>query len=254
MKLFKKSFFAFIICCLSFNVNAASKCDNAETAKLNKLVSNIKVSYEEKQGVLDPSEYTLPETVIGTEEEKTFFVTYNYFKISIINLTEDFYITVQNNKDKQVKTYTYANSDNGVITFDWKNLKEVTTFTIKVYASDKTGCAKEEYKTMYETTPRGNKYYSYDICQQAPEYYLCQKYVTSDEIDYNTFLVNIEKYIDSKEKEQQRIDEENTKWYEKVGEFLEENKITVIVGTIVIVVIGGVGVAVVMKVRRRDEI
>ena len=57
---------------------------------------------------------------------------YNYFKVSIINISENFYVEISNDYNRDKLVYQYKDTQDGVITFDWKNLDKVTTFTVKV--------------------------------------------------------------------------------------------------------------------------
>ena len=110
------------------SVKAASTCDYNEQAELNSAVANIKATYEEaekKTGVMIPQEDG------GATEE-----SFEYFKITFYNLTEDFYLKITNDYNNEVKTITYSDSESGVGTYEWSNLNAVTNFTIKVYSSN----------------------------------------------------------------------------------------------------------------------
>ena len=72
-------------------------------------------------------------------------------KISIINLTEKFYLKITNDYNDEVWNYSYKDSQDGRINIEWDDLSEVTTFTIKIYSSEQTGCKGESYKTLYLT-------------------------------------------------------------------------------------------------------
>lgn len=225
-------------------------CDVSEIAELNREVVNIKGNYEEAEGVLDPSEYVIPDTIIGTPEESEFVGKYDYFKISIMNLNEKFYIEVTNDYNKDKLTFNYNDSKDGVVTFDWKNIDEITKFTVKIYASDKTGCRGELYRTYTITTPRINVYHGRAICEGIEEYYLCQKYVNYDEVDYNTFMERTSNYIKSLE-EKNKSDEDS--WLDKTGNFVSEHKTAFIIGAVGLIIVAGVVVAVIMKKHRSSD-
>lgn len=227
---------------------ATSACEVKTVAQLNSEVANIKADYEEAEGILDPNYYTIPDAILGTEAEETYVGTYNYFKVSIVNITENFYVEVTNDVDDSVQTYTYADATDGVVTFNLESIEFVVNFTIKVYSTNQSGCSGELFRTLYLTTPRINPYYNYNICREAPDYYLCQKYVTFDEdVDFYSFVKKVQAYIDKKDEEKQT--EENETWLEKTGHFISEHKVVFITGGVIILV--GVGVAVVVIVRKR---
>lgn len=232
-------------------VNAASRCDATEAANLNREVVNIKASYEEAEGVLDPDEYLRPPAIEGEEYD----YTYNYFKITIMNITENFYIEVTNDQNNQKLRFDYSDSEDGVVTFDWEGLSEVTNFTIKVYASNNTKCSGETYRTVYLTTPRYNSYYNYAICNEASDYYMCQKYVSFKDVDYYTFMESVNKYIEKKEQEDSEKEaEKNDNFLKKAGNFIAEHKTAFIVSGVVVVVVAGVAVTVIIRKRRSSEI
>ncbi|MEG1142375.1 MAG: hypothetical protein RSE41_08045 [Clostridia bacterium] len=255
MKRFIISVFALVLSLsFSINVNATSKCDYKEQALLNSIVANIKASYEEKEGILDRNEYPVPDAVLGTPEEETYVGTYNYFGISILNLTSKFYVVVTNNVNEDTKTFNYSDSVEGVINFDLKNISKVTTFTIKVYSSNETRCANELYRTVYLTTPRLNVYYNYDLCDNAADYYLCKKYVTFPEVESGSFYTQIEKYLDEKNDVSEKPKDENEKWYQKAFNFIKEKKVIFIVSGVSLIVVSGVVIAVIVKKRRSSDL
>lgn len=233
-------------------VNAASSCGSKETAELNQEVVNIKVSYEEAEGILDPSEYTIPDAIIGTEEEETFEARYTYFKVSIINVSENFYIEVTNDINKEKLTFKPEDVKDGTVSFDWRNMDKVANFTIKVYASSNTNCEGEGFRSLYLTLPRVNDYFDYSICNGIEDYYLCQKYVTHDYVDLDTFMGRIKAYRESLEKEKEEINDED--WFIKATNFIKQHKVIFIGGLIVVVAIVGGTVVVITKKRRRDII
>ena len=78
-----KLFLVFIVSLFLFNINvsAASSCSYSEQAELNSKAANIKVSYE-----------TAIEGLTYEDGESQV----EYFKISILNGPEEFYIGVKN--------------------------------------------------------------------------------------------------------------------------------------------------------------
>ena len=223
----------------------ASTCTYSEQAQLNKDVANIKVTYEEKTGKVDPSLYECQGDSSACD------VDYNYFGISVSNMTEDFYITVKNNIDNSVKTYRYSDAKDGIISFDWEQILNITTFTIDVYSSTETGCPRENYRTIYLTTPRKNPYHYYGQCQRDPEYYLCQKYVTFADMTFYEFAEKMEARAESIEEEKSQEMPQSIP--EKVLDFISDNLIWVITGAVVAA--GGVyAVTILIRKKRKKSV
>lgn len=228
-------------------VNAASKCDYSEQVELNNAVANIKVSYEEAEGQVDSS-LLLPNDS-GSSNAK-----YYYFKVQVYNLTEDFYLKITNDINEEAKYLRYGDSESGVIEFDWKDLDEVANFTITVYSSNTTGCPNEEYRIISLTLPRYNRYSSYAVCNENENFYLCQKYITEiEDVDYTTFRNKLEAYEKKVIIEEEKKQEANKSFKEKVFDFIKENKMTVIAVS-TIIVIGGVVTTVIVVKKRRSRV
>ncbi len=231
-----------------FSVNAGS-CSYAEQARLNKEVANIKINYEEMTDYYD--EETSGCSKEDQELELCELSEYNYFKIYVLNMTEDFYITVENDQESGKKTYTYSDVKDGMITFDWKGIMNVTTFTIKVYASAKTNCVHESLRTIYKTLPRKNPYYYYGQCNQLPDYYLCEKYVTFDEVPFYDFLDTVEKVIEEKEAQQKAEQEKN--WYTVIWDFIVENKVIILI-IVGVAAVGAVTTMIIVNKKRKKSV
>lgn len=252
---FRRILFSGLVFLLSGNiVNAASRCDTTTTANLNREVVNIKANYEEKE-----REVTLTDDMQSDECLTTGNCTpliENYFQVNILNLTENFYIEVINDVSKEKMTYTSANAVDGVVSFEWNNLLDVTTFTIKVYSSEATGCAGEAFRTLYVTLPRLNEFYDYSVCSLLPDYYLCQKYVSFDEVDFEVFSKGIDKKLaemadNSSDKDN---DGNKDKWFDNTTDFIKEHKVAFIAGGIILVAAISVVVVVIIRKRRREVI
>ena len=234
----------FVMIFLPINVvKAASKCDYNEQAKLNNDVADIKITYEEAEGFTGE--------ILESEGGGTFEESYNYFKITIYNLTEDFFVRISNDYNKEVKYIRYSDLIDGVGIYEWTHLDKVTKFTFKVYSSNKTGCANEEYRIAYLTTPRLNVFYNNAICTGKESFYLCQKYVTEDEIDYTTFMNEVNSF--STGESDNTLDDtvnDNKTFLDNVRDFVNENKVTIGIVSTLIVIGGVVAVVIVIKKRR----
>ena len=230
------SIFVFII--NNTQVSAASLCSYKEQTELGSKAANIKVSYE-------PITIHLSESSgeTGDDLEESDLDDARILKVSILNLTDEFYLTMTNDKNDDVKTFSVNDLINGLITFNWEDVLEVTNLTFKIYTTNKTNCPNELYKTLYVNLPRYNEYYKLGICQDLEDYSLCQEFVTFKEIDNNSFY----KKIDSYRKENEKNDEENVseeKKDNKVLEFINKNKWLIITGaSLIIIVIVGIEIS-----------
>lgn len=229
----------------------AETCGYEEKAKLNNEAANVKVNYEIKQGELDKNVYTPPDAIAGTEEEANWNPTYDYFQVNILNLTENIYVEVRNDQNNETTKYYYSNSQDGKIVIDWLNLENVTKFNITVKSTDASGCTDRTLKTLNLTLPRYNEYYLYGVCSNAPEYYLCQKYVTFDDIDFGYFVRKVSEEVERKNQEEI---EKNLKWYEKAWNFIKDHKVAFITGGVIIVATGATITVVIIRKRRRSII
>lgn len=224
----------FLICLLSIFTflevtNAESLCSYKEQNELKSKASNIKVKYEVE-------EYE--------EESVDYPIIISRFKISITNLTDEFYVVVTNDQDRSEKTFYSSDATDGIVTFDWDNDEDITNFVFKVYSSDKTKCPNDLYKTAYLTTPRYNPYHKLEICQNNLNFYLCKQYILTAVVDSDTFYKQLDKYLNKEinEEGEKPSDEEkdNTKISDKIFKFINDNKLYILGGIIIVIVGAGV--------------
>ena len=239
-----KGFLFGLFLCMIFLPCVSAECSNKERAELNSLAANVKANYEEAQRELNEEDYTIPDAIYDKETAKDYVAYEDYFKINILNVMDKIYVEVNNNYDSNRYTFNSQNVKEGVATFDWDNLDKVTTFTIKVYADNTTSCEGDALRTMYVTTPRYNQYHMYDVCEKAKELDVCQKYVTSKNIDYAVFMRKVDEYLN---------DGMNGSG-EKDKSFFKQNKRAIIIGGVALLIIVGVGVAVIVQRKRSSEI
>lgn len=250
---FKKSaIITFLSLFLLTNVNAAT-CGYEEKAKLNNEITNVKANYEIKERVMNKDEYTISDALIGTEYEDTYEATTEYIQVNILNLTENMYAEVTNDYNDDKAIYQYSDTKNGNISFDWHEIDELVTYTIKVYASSATGCEGTILKTLYQALPRYNDYSTYDICKNIPDSYLCQRYVTYENIGFDVFTGRIYKEVEKKIQKEEET-KENEKWYKKVQNFIVKHKVPFIIGGTILVVAVGSTTYIIIKKRRRSII
>lgn len=206
----------------NINVSAASLCTYQEQTELNSKAANIKVSYEIVEDILHFAD--------GDAEIKV-------FNIQIFNVTDEFYILVKNDVNKEEKIYDIDDAVDGVISFKWDYAESVTNFTIQVYTTNKTNCAEEKYKTIYLTTPRYNRFFNIESCQELSDFYLCQEYVTFSEISKDKFITQLESYRNGElnNKGEEPVEEPKTGVFEKVFNFINDYKLVIIGGVVVVV-------------------
>ncbi len=252
-KLKKKAFIAFSSMFMLANVNAAT-CGYEEKAKLNNEIANVKSNYEIKERTMSKDEYSISDALLGTEYEDSYESTTEYIQVNILNLTENMYVEISNDYNDEVAVYQYSDTQNGNISFNWQEIDELVTYTIKVYASDKTGCEGSVLKTLYQALPRYNDYSTYDICKNIPDYYLCQRYVTYEDVGFDVFTERVFNEVEKKLQKEEQQTKENEKWYKKVQNFVKEHKVPFIIGGVVLVVAAGGTTFVIIKKRRRSII
>lgn len=220
------------------SVDAASLCSYDKQKELTKVASSVKIAYEEAQGELEPGTYNPPEG----EDPETYVAYYDYFKIKIINVTDDIYVKLENNANDEIKYIEYKDTNEGAYTIDWKDLTKVTTFTYTVYSSSNTECPNEQLFKRVMTVPKLNENYQNVKCLDYPDHSLCKKYITSD-ISTAKFNKTMEEYIAKQETEDKKEKEKNEK-------AKQNNKtLIIIVATSIIIVVGGVAIVVARKKR-----
>lgn len=239
----KLSILITIIVTLFIGVNvSAAECSYEEQAKLNSEGATIKAAYEEQFKQLDKDLYSCAD---GQEECN---LSYSYFKISILNLSEKFYVTVKS--DNFNKTFYASDAKDGVVSFDIEDISKVHTLTFNVYTSNKTNCNDKLNRTFYLTTPRINYYSDYSICEDIPDYYMCQRFVTYEDKGFVDFVDKVTEYTKEKEEEEKA---RNKNIWQKLENFLKKNGKWFIIGGVSIAVVAVIAVVITTK-RRKDSI
>ncbi len=131
------------------------------------------------------------------------------FEITIYNVLED--QTIQDETSK--KTYTYKQTNNGVLIIS--NITTAGIYKFTIYSSKNT-CNLDALTTLYVEVPTYNKYYKDEACKGIESYKLCQRWSTVS-ISYEDFIKDIDEYKKSFDKEV--IDEEE---YQTFIEYLFE--------------------------------
>lgn len=227
---------------LPIQVSAMSLCDAEEVVKLDKESSLIKIVYEEKEATLDSSEYHMPETEIGNEE---YVMKYNYFDISVINITENFYVILTNSLTNEEIRIDYKDlNEKGIYTYEHSDLYDVLNLTATVYTSSETSCPNEKINIKYLTVPRYNEFSAYHNCEGYEDEKYCSRYVTFERITENEFFKKIADLEKSKDGKAGISTEKDPK------KIFEINKGAAIVGVVII----GIGVTSLILYKRKGSI
>ena len=250
MKKFMAVFLMLVVMLSWTSVNAASLCSYERQVELKKIASAVKMTYEEAQEEADPNSYISKSEANPEDADEYEEILYNdYFKLKVLNVTEDIYVKIENSINDDVKYIRYVDTNEGTFTIDWKNLSEVATITYTVYSSDKTECANEELRSGLMTLPRYNDNYRNNMCKQVPDYYLCQKYISVN-ITTVQFYDNVSAYLEKEKGNDENSDLDNARNSFSISEFIKGNKKILIIGLSVLIVGGGVAVVIVTKKRR----
>ncbi len=223
----------------------AATCTVEERAQLNSEISNITASYE----ILTRYEPTenVPDEILGTPEAENYQMEVDYFQINVLNLTENTYAVITNDYNDEKYVYNYEDTNNGNIALIWNNVMHIVRFTIEIHSSDNTTCEGTLLRTLTVQIPRYNQYARLAMCDSLDDYYLCQEYVTFDEISFGTFEERVRNELTDRENEE-NVEEENP-----IINFITEHKTAIIIGIIVVVIIAG-GTVAIIKIKRRREI
>lgn len=234
-----------LLCLFMPQVNAINNCDVEESVKLNREVVNIKINYEEKVYITraEPGDQL-------TDNPDITEIVRNYFQINLLNLSDNFYAVITDSTYNSKRTFNFAQAKQGVISFDWRNLSKVSNLTVNIYSSNKTKCPDNLFRTLYLTIPRYNNYYEYDVCNEIPDYYLCQKYVTFDEVGDAVFYKGSAKEIKKKTKEEPKPPVKKS-FLTKLKEFF--NKHQTILGVTFILVISGIIAAIIIYKYKKNK-
>lgn len=123
-------------------------------------------------------------------------VTDRYIQIKLYNVTGNMYVEVEVTGDSiQTGRYHFDYKDIGpdrAITINQTAVNQTVTYNVSVY-SDYKNCYGDLIRTIKLTVPKFNFYSQLAVCDDIPDYYLCQEYITFD-INSATFYSNIDSY------------------------------------------------------------
>lgn len=240
---FKNLFLLAIILLTPDLVHAESSCSYSEQAELNNIVANVKANYE----VVDIYGGKTID-IDKTGEEIDYYI--KGFNISVMNITEDIYVKVSNNYDEEVKTYHYADTQDGVASFQTENVDDLIDYKVEIF-SNKYSCAGEKFREITLTTPVYNIFSEWRECIENPDFYYCQEFIPYEVVSTDNFRKQLEQYKTAKEEERKK--EENKSFIEKIKDFYKDNALVIDAIGIVIVVMG-VTTAVILIKRKRSRV
>lgn len=229
-----KKVLLFVFVFFMFSLNVFADCSYTEQAELLNKAANVKASYE-----------IASEVVHFVDMD----ANVDYFNIIITNLNDDFYATIKDDASNNLKNVA-GNSNDGIANYRWDNLDTITNFTIEVFAS-KGNCSGQKIKTLYLQTPRYNEYYNREICEELTDFYLCQKYITTNIPTEERFFEQLDSYKSGRINNQgEEIDNRN--FFDKVFDFIKDNKWFMLGG--LVLVTGGIIFVYTKKNKKRREL
>lgn len=219
-------------------------CNAVSLNELRTLAANVKVSYVP---------ITTTEEAPYDEESGTSTAIVRYLDVKVYNIMSKLYVRTEaggNNVTSSSHLLTLSNvGADGAATIRQKSISEPVTYTFTIF-SDAYGCTGRTLRTMKLTLPRFNYYSELDICQDIPDYYLCQQYTTY-QVDGATFYDKVDEYkakLAAQAEESEEADD-NTNIINKAISGVSKYKY-VVVGVIV-----AIGVVVtVLIIRKRKNV
>ncbi len=221
-------------------------CNAVSLNELRTAAANIKVSYVPGSNVEEYNEGG----PIGVDT-----LPMRHLDVKLYNLTDRLYVRFETSGDKigsEKNVLTYRNiGPDGAVTIRQQAVTETVTYTFKVF-SDAYGCSTKTLRTIRLTLPRFNFYSQLDICQDIPDYYLCQEYTTY-KVDGSTFYTKVDDYkakLLAQEEKKNGVDlDDNTGIISKAVSTVSKNKY-IIAG--VIVLAGVIATIYIIKRKKSD--
>ena len=205
--------FALII--TPIDTKAASTCSYKEQAELNEIANNVKANYEIVD-IFDGMTLNF-ENGTGIAQEVESYI--KGFKISLLNITDDIYVTVKNDYNSEMQTFYKRDTIDGIASFESKITDVLVNYQIEVH-SNKYTCIGEVYSKISLKTPMFNPYSDLEICKNNSSFYYCQQFIPSEN---------------------------------KIKEFYEKHKLVIYIITSV-VIISGVATTVILIKKRRSRV
>lgn len=187
----KKKIFVIIFMLAFFlmigNVSAAedkeNMCTPTQLSELRSMAANVKVTYVP---VTEAEKLTTPNGESGAD-----YVSKRYLDIKIFNLNTKLIVNAKNGIDSFTVTSGDIGGD-GAVTIRQPASTSAIKYEFEV-TSLLYGCSLETLRTIKLTLPKYNYYSQLDVCDDIPDYYLCQPYTTYS-VDGGTFYDKVDEY------------------------------------------------------------
>ena len=215
--------FAIIMMVGMVDVYAEDTCSLETKTKLRVDASNLTVNYEpvEKPVQVDPSE---PEDSHGVFEY--------YFDMKVYNLNSQLKVKVIDVSQNDLSyDFTYKNMGlDGAVTIRRRVSNKIANIRFEVYGSDSSGCSSVLLRTIKLTLPKYNNLAEREVCDDVPEFYMCQKYIVYD-INVSNFKTELDEYK-AKQENIDSFDVDNNSLTNKVANVVSNNKF-ILVGVVI---------------------
>ena len=155
-----------------------------------------------------------------------------YYVIKISNLTPEVYVTVYEDDNGTTTTYTYEDSENGVIEIEHWYIYEKVYYTVNVY-SEVEGCTDESLNEITVNTKKFNERYGYVSCEENPDYEKCDPFYeppVGEEQTDKEFYEEIQEYNK----------EQDMSFLEKTWNVIKEYYLYVLIPIVIVAVIYGI--------------
>lgn len=167
-----------------------------------------------------------------------------YYIIKISNLTPDLYVKVYEDDNETTTTYTYDDSENGVIEIEHWYIYEKVNYVVSVYSTEE-GCTDEVLAEIEVSTKKFNERYGYVACEQNPDYEKCDPFYEPADDEEQTdeeFYEELKEYNEVKD----------TPFSEKLWNGIKEYYLYVLIPIVAVSVVYGIAIYV-YKAKRSDK-
>lgn len=150
-------------------------------------------------------------------------------RIMIDKISEDMYLKVRNSYNSDEDTYTYSDSNEGLVFIDSKTVARKINYEIRVYTND-ASCKNTVLRTIKVTTPKYNHYVTSDLCVgHYEDVKLCHPF-------YNVGEMTLDEFNKQVTEEIAKIDNSNLTFWDYVLKYLPFVLIPVILISIIYIV------------------
>ena len=228
--------FATICLCLLFKVNAET-CSLETQVAINNDAGSVSVS-------ATPFEYgyTDNDTETGEEYEGTAYTGL----VHVYNLTSNIYAVASSDNDKI--TLNYDENNPNQVTFSSGGMGYVKNYKISNYSTNKS-CGKTAIRELNITVPRLNRYYSYDSCNDYPDYFYCSQFLTVDDISEDDFVSGLKDYAKTVNNKNDETRQEG--FFKETTNFIKKHWLIIIIS--IALIGGGITTFVILRNKKRKE-